>query len=359
MRVLIIADDLTGALDSAVALTGAGLRCVVARRPGDVAAALAVRPGRARRQHRVARGQRRGGRGPRSPAALDAVGALPEIVFKKVDFAPQGPCRATEVAVVAERGGSRARAGRAGDPGAGPGRRGRPADRRRGRRADRRRGGGRRRAASRSTVPDTRTDADLDAALGAGARRAAAAAGRRGRAGGGARAPARAGGAWSMPAPRLAGADPARDRLARSDHPRPGRPAGRHAAAHGGGRRRTGSARRAPAGGRAGAAGAGRGAARSIRGAAGGGLPRGLRNLSGRAGSGRCSAAAARRRTRSSARWGWGFWSIEGEVLPGFRSPACLSAGAGCNLSPSQAASAARMRSSRSSRRRGPAERQR
>ena len=33
MRVLIIADDLTGALDSAVTLTRAGLRCVVARRP--------------------------------------------------------------------------------------------------------------------------------------------------------------------------------------------------------------------------------------------------------------------------------------------------------------------------------------
>ena len=44
MRVLIIADDLTGALDSAVTLTGAGLRCVVARRPADVAAALAEEP---------------------------------------------------------------------------------------------------------------------------------------------------------------------------------------------------------------------------------------------------------------------------------------------------------------------------
>ena len=41
MRVLIIADDLTGALDSAVTLTGTGLRCVVARRPSDVAAVLA------------------------------------------------------------------------------------------------------------------------------------------------------------------------------------------------------------------------------------------------------------------------------------------------------------------------------
>ena len=42
MRVLIIADDLTGALDSTVALTGSGLRCVVARRVGDVAGALAA-----------------------------------------------------------------------------------------------------------------------------------------------------------------------------------------------------------------------------------------------------------------------------------------------------------------------------
>ena len=36
-----------------------------------------------------------------------------------------------------------------------------------------------------------------------------------------------AAGAWSMPAPRLTAPSAARDRLARSDHPRPGRAAGR------------------------------------------------------------------------------------------------------------------------------------
>ena len=36
MQLLIIADDLTGALDSAVTLARVGLRCVVARRPSDL-----------------------------------------------------------------------------------------------------------------------------------------------------------------------------------------------------------------------------------------------------------------------------------------------------------------------------------
>ena len=64
MRVLIIADDLTGALDSAVTLTGAGLRCVVARRPGDVRGGARGAARRPQRQHRLARGRapRRRGR---------------------------------------------------------------------------------------------------------------------------------------------------------------------------------------------------------------------------------------------------------------------------------------------------------
>jgi uncharacterized protein YgbK (DUF1537 family) len=105
MRVLIVADDLTGALDSAVALTGAGLRCVVARRPGDVAAALALRPdvlgiSTASREGSVAAAR------AAVAAALDAVGELPEIVFKKVDSRLKGHV-AAEVAVLAERAGRR------------------------------------------------------------------------------------------------------------------------------------------------------------------------------------------------------------------------------------------------------------
>ena len=200
MRVLIIADDLTGALDSAVTLTGAGLRCVVARRPGDVPAALAERPDVLSVSTASREGSAAAARAAVA-AALDAVGALPEIVFKKVDSRLKGHV-ADEVAVLAARGGRSARAGRPGDPGAGPDRRGRPADRRRGRGADRRGGGGRRRAASTLEVPDTAADADFDAALGGaldgpptllvGAAGLAAALARR-----------LAAGAWSIPAPRL------------------------------------------------------------------------------------------------------------------------------------------------------------
>ncbi|WP_319520574.1 four-carbon acid sugar kinase family protein [uncultured Martelella sp.] len=43
-RVLIIADDLTGALDSAVGFAGAGRKVVVARHPGSVPEALAMQP---------------------------------------------------------------------------------------------------------------------------------------------------------------------------------------------------------------------------------------------------------------------------------------------------------------------------
>ena len=103
MRVLIIADDLTGALDSGVTLTRFGLRCVVARRPGDVAAALAERPD----VLSVSTASREGGVSAARAAvaaALDAVGALPEILFKKVDSRLKGHV-AEEVGVFAARAG--------------------------------------------------------------------------------------------------------------------------------------------------------------------------------------------------------------------------------------------------------------
>lgn len=92
MRALLIADDLTGALDSAVALTGAGLRCVVARRPRDIPAALALAPD----VLSVSTASREGGAEAARAAvaaALEAVGDLPEILFKKVDSRLKGHVR--------------------------------------------------------------------------------------------------------------------------------------------------------------------------------------------------------------------------------------------------------------------------
>ena len=103
MRVLIIADDLTGALDSAVTLTGVGLRCVVARRPGDAFAALAEDP----EVLSISTASREGGAAQAQTAvaaALDAVGAMPEIIFKKIDSRLKGHV-AAEVAVLARYSG--------------------------------------------------------------------------------------------------------------------------------------------------------------------------------------------------------------------------------------------------------------
>ena len=103
MRILIIADDLTGALDSAATMTGAGLRSVVARRPADVAAAMAGDPD----VLAISTASREGGAAAARDAvaaALDAVGALPEIVFKKVDSRLKGHV-AGEVAVLSARAG--------------------------------------------------------------------------------------------------------------------------------------------------------------------------------------------------------------------------------------------------------------
>jgi len=102
MRVLIIADDLTGALDSSAALTGAGLRCVVARRPADVPEAVRELPD----VLSVSTASREGGASAARAAvaaALDAIGALPAFVVKKVDSRLKGHV-ADEVAVVAARG---------------------------------------------------------------------------------------------------------------------------------------------------------------------------------------------------------------------------------------------------------------
>jgi uncharacterized protein YgbK (DUF1537 family) len=103
MRVLIVADDLTGALDSAVTLTGTGLRCVVARRPSDVPAALRREPGVLAVNTASREGSATAARAAVA-AALDAVGPMPEIVFKKVDSRLKGHL-ADEVAVVAGRSG--------------------------------------------------------------------------------------------------------------------------------------------------------------------------------------------------------------------------------------------------------------
>lgn len=199
MRVLIIADDLTGALDSAVTLTGAGLRCVVARRPGDIAGALALGPdvlgvSTASREGSAAAAR------TAVAAVLDAVGALPEIVFKKVDSRLKGHVTG-EVSVLAERSG-RTRALVA------------PAIPLQGRVVADGRLAGTGVAAPIDVaatlagsglaldVPDTRTDADLDRALAraldglapllVGAAGLAAALGRR-----------LAAGPWSIPVPRL------------------------------------------------------------------------------------------------------------------------------------------------------------
>lgn len=104
MQALIIADDLTGALDSAVALAAAGLRVRVARRPEDVRAALAEGP-----EALAVSTASREGTAEAARAAVDlvfdALGDLrPEIVFKKVDSRLKGHPGA-ETAVAAGRTG--------------------------------------------------------------------------------------------------------------------------------------------------------------------------------------------------------------------------------------------------------------
>lgn len=84
MQLLIVADDLTGALDSAVALAGVGLGCVVARRPGDVGAAPAADV------LSVSTSSRETTEGHGVLEVMAGVGALPDILFKKVDSRMKG-----------------------------------------------------------------------------------------------------------------------------------------------------------------------------------------------------------------------------------------------------------------------------
>lgn len=105
MRILIIADDLTGALDSAVPLAGAGLRCIVARRPADVAAALAEKPDVLSISTASREGNSADARAAVT-AALDGAGRLPEILFKKIDSRLKGHV-AEETAALARCSGHR------------------------------------------------------------------------------------------------------------------------------------------------------------------------------------------------------------------------------------------------------------
>ena len=299
MRVLIIADDLTGALDSAVTFTGAGLRCVVARRPGDVAAAARRRPdvlsvSTASREGNVAAAR------AAVAAALDAVGALPEIVFKKVNSRLKGHV-AGEVGVFAARAG-RSRALVA------------PAIPAQGRTVvnGRLTGTGVTQpidvaatvAASGLAleVPDTRVDADFDGPLGGALDRAAGASRRGRRARGGRRAPS---GARARRRSRRRGS-PGRScsrsaRTIRSPSPRSS--VWQRAALQLSRRRRTGCLP-SVAGWRSGAGPAhgSRGQPFDPRAAGERFARRHCATCQGAAGSGRCSAAAVRRRTPSSAR---------------------------------------------------------
>ncbi len=104
MRVLIIADDLTGALDSAVTLTNAGLRAIVARRPGDVPAALAMAPEVLAINTASREGSAAAARAA-VEAAFEAAGSAPGIILmKKVDSRLKGHV-GEEVATLAARAG--------------------------------------------------------------------------------------------------------------------------------------------------------------------------------------------------------------------------------------------------------------
>jgi uncharacterized protein YgbK (DUF1537 family) len=103
MRVLIVADDLTGALDSAVTLTAAGLRTVVARRPADVSEAMRRRPDVLAVSTASREGSAEAARDAVA-AVADAIGTMPELVFKKVDSRLKGHV-AAESAVLAARSG--------------------------------------------------------------------------------------------------------------------------------------------------------------------------------------------------------------------------------------------------------------
>ena len=106
LQVLIVADDLTGALDSAVTLAEAGLSCTVARRPSDIAAAVATRPD----VLAVSTASREGGEAAARAAVEQVLAATaeaaPKLLFKKVDSRLKGHV-AAELRVVADRTGIR------------------------------------------------------------------------------------------------------------------------------------------------------------------------------------------------------------------------------------------------------------
>jgi uncharacterized protein YgbK (DUF1537 family) len=102
MELLIVADDLTGALDSAVTLAAVGLRCVVARRPSDLPAAAAgaevVAVSTASREGTAERAREAVAR------VFELLPRRPAMVFKKIDSRLKGHIGA-ELAVVAARTG--------------------------------------------------------------------------------------------------------------------------------------------------------------------------------------------------------------------------------------------------------------
>lgn len=103
MRLLIVADDLTGALDSAVTLAITGLRCVVARRPQDIVQAVEGEPevlavSTASRETTAEAAE------AAVSAVFDRIPQLPALVFKKVDSRLKGHC-GPELRAVAERTG--------------------------------------------------------------------------------------------------------------------------------------------------------------------------------------------------------------------------------------------------------------
>jgi uncharacterized protein YgbK (DUF1537 family) len=103
MKTLIVADDLTGALDSAVTFAGVGLRSTVARRPADIPDAVAAAPD----VLAVSTASREGSSEAATHSVakvFDAIGNRSMLVFKKVDSRLKGHC-AAELSMVAARTG--------------------------------------------------------------------------------------------------------------------------------------------------------------------------------------------------------------------------------------------------------------
>lgn len=101
MRLLIIADDLTGALDSAAPFASTGLRTFVALRPTDLDSAIATQAD----VIAVSTASREGSQNAARSAVADAMAAVAAadcMVFKKVDSRLKGHV-AAEVSVVARQ----------------------------------------------------------------------------------------------------------------------------------------------------------------------------------------------------------------------------------------------------------------